>query len=804
MDNNALFQIIRKALWGTGTASADNELFEELTAQAIECLAAPVLSSMNLPEELLKKWKRQVLQHIYFHNAYLNVQENLPIKVPYVILKGTAAGQYYPYPEYRTMGDIDVMTNYENYENACQQLLDNGYKEVTSEEDFERNRHREFSKDGISVEVHLFFASMNDPVKAKKFDSLIIDHINETHILPHSINGMVLLEHINQHLEEGLGLRQIIDWMMFVNQELQDEKWPFFQVMASETGLEKLAVTVTRMCEMELGLKRHSWSSKADERLCRELLSYILACGNFGTKRSYEEELAAERVAKLNHPVAMIRELQQMGMKNWKQAKNPLLKHFAWIRQGFIMARSTSGLVKQFRVNNRLNMMFDKLEVRRRGKGLVFYEGGQYIKKQHSNNNEYVNDQGISITRTTDGYKSQEKTTKKCVVRQFGFGGGAPLSLFQHYLVLKRYGYDRIICLAHNSNDYLKVKYEETFGKIIDKKSPAELWDESKKRKVLLQYRWEYQFIRKEQPDLVIALGEFNAALYSYICKKMGIPLIVYIAGGTLNRRGPEIELWQNCEVICFSKENEDEIIKHYSQDHVHVISNRISITRRFDDIETHYQTEQPEIHVLITSRLADDKIQSIYSLIRLLSQCADEDAHIVVRIAGDGPMKEELLAFSSEMETPELQIQYLGHLDQLSEQFRWAHIAAGKGRSVIEPIMMNRIGCIIGEDGKIGFCNEKSFENIYHYNFAGRNLETEDSLQLMREMIEKIKKGDIRREEVIIPSELVNTYYSAEYLPEKLETVLDRLPLPKRQNHKAFLLLQYCRLIISKFKERL
>ena len=381
MDNRKLFQIIQKAVWGTGTACADRELFEELSAQAIECLAAPLLPSMDLPGDLLSKWKKRVLHQIVYYNSYINMQKNLPITVPYTILKGTAAAQYYPYPEYRTMGDIDIMTHPVNYENACRDLICNGYTEVTNEHDQERNRHRVFIRNGISVEVHLFFASMNNPEKAEKFDSLIAEHINDTHILPHDINGLVLLEHINQHLEEGLGMRQIIDWMMFVDKELPDEKWAAFQIMAAETGLEKLAETVTRMCEIYLGLKKHEWCSNADEALCQELLLYILACGNFGQKRSYEEELALGRAAKLSHPVAMIRELQQMGLRNWKGAQHPVLKHFAWIRQGFIMARSTSGLVGQIRVNNRLNRMFDKLEVRRRGKGLVFYEDGQFVRK---------------------------------------------------------------------------------------------------------------------------------------------------------------------------------------------------------------------------------------------------------------------------------------------------------------------------------------------------------------------------------------------------------------------------------------
>ena len=392
----------------------------------------------------------------------------------------------------------------------------------------------------------------------------------------------------------------------------------------------------------------------------------------------------------------------------------------------------------------------------------------------------------------------------KCIARLYGLGGGAPRSLLQHILVMKKLGFDNQICLTTEVETELLEEYRRVVDTVILHKSPAELWVEKKHWEAYREYRWEYHLIRKERPDLVVTLGEFNAALYSYICRKLGIPLIVYIAGGTLNNQGHIIDMWRDCEVICFSKENKEEISKHYPQEHVHVISNRISMTERFDDIETHYKTEQSEIHVLITSRLADDKIQSICSLIRLLSKCTSENVHIVVRIAGDGPMKGKLQSFCSEINADELTIQYLGHLNDLTEQFRWAHIAAGKGRSVIEPIMMNRIGCIIGEDGKISFCNEKKFENIFHYNFSGRNLETEDSLKEMREMIEKISKGAVENEDVIIPSELVTDYYSALYLPDKLNKVFENLSKPNHRNSRAFLLMRFFCLIINKFIERM
>ena len=97
-------------------------------------------------------------------------------------------------------------------------------------------------------------------------------------------NGLVLLEHINQHLEEGLGLRQILDWALYVDKALDDDAWEYtFAPVVRRLGLERLAITVTRMCQLYLGLRSDiTWCASADEKVCDSLMNYIMEQGNFG------------------------------------------------------------------------------------------------------------------------------------------------------------------------------------------------------------------------------------------------------------------------------------------------------------------------------------------------------------------------------------------------------------------------------------------------------------------------------------------------------------------------------------------
>ncbi len=381
-----LFGLIQYAVWNIEMKEAvDWPLFKEMKMHAIAALTAPVLPELSLSPELSEAWEKDIIRQLSRYYNYMKAQATLPLFVPYTVLKGSSAAQYYPYPEYRELGDIDLMTRREDYETACGMLIDNGYKEVKINDDI---RHRKFEKKGILVEIHAYFASLNDPEQAKYLDDLIIKNINPSHVLPDLVNGLVLLEHISQHLEHGLGLRQIIDWMMFVDKCLPDRKWPVFQEMVQKIGLETLAQTVTRMCEMYLGLPRRIWCMKADQALCEQLMDYILSCGNFGNKWEPDFRAGTKILSYVNRPLALLSMLQKNGIEKWEAArKNPVLRPFAWIYQvgeyiakGSSRNQSVSNLRLEFSFIKKRNAMFDSLGIKQTPKGLVVYQDGEYKK----------------------------------------------------------------------------------------------------------------------------------------------------------------------------------------------------------------------------------------------------------------------------------------------------------------------------------------------------------------------------------------------------------------------------------------
>ena len=383
-----LLNLIKYAIWGIGTCDADEAVFEEARKHAVEALPADVLSQLDLPDALKRQWEFAIYKQYSYVAKYNHAQEKLPITVPYVILKGSAAAQYYPNPKYRVMGDIDIMTRREDFEVACEQLLAAGFQE---EQNVDIIRHRGFEKGIICVENHIYFASLNDPKQAQYLDDLIIKNINESHYLPDLVNGLVLLEHISQHLEHGLGLRQIIDWMMFIDKCLPDEKWPVFEPMVARIGLKNLAIVAARMCEIYLGLPERHWYAGANETLCNQLMDYVLDSGNFGSKWSGDEKTGENVFASVTTPKAMLTLFQERGLINWRAAqKHRFLRPFAWIYQAFRYLKrgldredAHEKLRSEYKASKQRIALFSALGVKTKAKGLVIYREGKYVKRSN-------------------------------------------------------------------------------------------------------------------------------------------------------------------------------------------------------------------------------------------------------------------------------------------------------------------------------------------------------------------------------------------------------------------------------------
>ena len=348
-----LLNLIRISLWSdTEWPHPAPAVLSEARKQAVVPLIAP-----NSPE---------ATQHTAHYLRILYAQDALAALfaeagIPMVILKGSAAAIYYPEPVLRTMGDIDLIVPQEMFDGAVALMAHAGYKKEAGESAKPDARHVVFVKDEITFELHHHFSSEGIDIEkyvTRGLASPVMADLagHSFSMLPALENGIMLLAHVAQHLRNELGLRQMIDWMMYVHAVLTDEFWySEFQSTAADCGLETLAITATRLCQKHLGLPDVlTWCSGADEELVDALLDNLLVTGNFG--HSHGSGSSVETVATNIKRKGLFRYLQQQGERNWQTYQNhKILKPFCWlyqsfryIRRGFKTGRSCAQLAQDY------------------------------------------------------------------------------------------------------------------------------------------------------------------------------------------------------------------------------------------------------------------------------------------------------------------------------------------------------------------------------------------------------------------------------------------------------------------------
>ena len=350
----ALLELIKCSLFKVPPQLPDdtdwNSVLSEAKAQTVVSLAEPAV-----PNAHKSGWVEPAAECTAHFIRALFEQSNL-IKllndnnIPLVIIKGCAAAMYYPNPARRTMGDIDFLVPVKDFEAARELLEHSGYEFIC---DYEDGRDYTYQKGGIIFELHRRYSDFKvdiEDILISGFSSLETHELNG-HKFPTfsaDINGLILLDHVRHHIYGGLGIRQIIDWMMFLNSHAENgDRADKLLTLVKSANLEKFCKILTKMCVLYLGLPdKFAWCRDADDEAATELLYAVLKSGNFGRKDPYEYR-PMDSLTQSVRQEGLFKFLQQAGLQNFSACqKYKFLRPFAWICQIFrFIKRGVSALL---------------------------------------------------------------------------------------------------------------------------------------------------------------------------------------------------------------------------------------------------------------------------------------------------------------------------------------------------------------------------------------------------------------------------------------------------------------------------
>ena len=207
------------------------------------------------------------------------------------VLKGQGNALMYPNAYSRNPGDIDVWINA-----SRERIMEYARNKFELGDDISL-QHLETSLDGVPVELHFFPCFMNNPIYHARLQKwfrrnadLQFSHIvslpdgaGDIAIPTSSFNVVYQLTHLYHHFfDEGIGMRQIIDYYYVVNNDELLVIRDTLQKELKHLGLWKFAGAVMYVLHETLGLSEEKMIAPMDEKRGKLLLAEILDGGNFG------------------------------------------------------------------------------------------------------------------------------------------------------------------------------------------------------------------------------------------------------------------------------------------------------------------------------------------------------------------------------------------------------------------------------------------------------------------------------------------------------------------------------------------
>lgn len=177
-----------------------------------------------------------------------------------MIMKGLSMGVYYPHPNHRSPGDIDC------YLFECYDKGNESAKRFADHVDESWYKHSQIRYHGELIENHQYFVHTREGKSSKALNQILCNSLMnvdfeclpETGVLlpPPMFNALFLTYHSMTHfLEEGLHLKQIVDWAMFIQRDADKVDWAEFYRICDEFHLRRFADISTDIAVHLLGVQ---------------------------------------------------------------------------------------------------------------------------------------------------------------------------------------------------------------------------------------------------------------------------------------------------------------------------------------------------------------------------------------------------------------------------------------------------------------------------------------------------------------------------------------------------------------------
>ena len=266
--------------------------------------------------------------------------------ISYILLKGISLAAFYPVPEYRQLGDVDIYINdKEMFNRANALLLANGYTKDDEISDHHQGYFYKVPQTGRTMILELHYrivglyqyAPVNkivDDVFAANTFSPAMQTVNDRNypVLPPTEYTFYMIHHMLKHyLYSGFGIRLLCDFTFFLEHNYTAIDFAQIHTWCKESKILHLYEIILETCRIYLGLPE-TIDSKIhyNKNDCKAFITQLLEDGDV-SQNNGSALVGSGSYEKINFLTYFKEGHLQMHVRFPKLGKCPLLWPILWL-----------------------------------------------------------------------------------------------------------------------------------------------------------------------------------------------------------------------------------------------------------------------------------------------------------------------------------------------------------------------------------------------------------------------------------------------------------------------------------------
>ena len=220
-------------------------LFRLMQQNHVAALCFDAVSKAGAPRDVLMPWLSEREKAIEWHRYQRQVQREIVDAmqkrgIETLVLKGTHTARYYPQPELREFGDLDLYF-YDKHEEADRVAREVLRVSVSNDS----HHHSKYNYRGVTVESHYDFLNTHYPPSNRRYEKMLKEQVGTA-----TFDVLFLLRHMAVHFAASrITLRDLVDWTLICHALQNQIDWDLVRRTASDYGMVPFLTALNAIAE---------------------------------------------------------------------------------------------------------------------------------------------------------------------------------------------------------------------------------------------------------------------------------------------------------------------------------------------------------------------------------------------------------------------------------------------------------------------------------------------------------------------------------------------------------------------------